>query len=49
LASKEAGYLSGAEIDIDGGARLCTLTLGSRSELKARAEAFAKAFEESEL
>lgn len=48
LVSEEAGYISGAEIDIDGGTRLSTITLGSRSELKERAEALAKALEESE-
>jgi NAD(P)-dependent dehydrogenase (short-subunit alcohol dehydrogenase family) len=45
LASEEAAYISGAEIDIDGGTRLNGLVLGSRSELKERAEALARALE----
>ncbi|MDP6953090.1 MAG: SDR family NAD(P)-dependent oxidoreductase [Alphaproteobacteria bacterium] len=48
LASDEAGYISGAEIDIDGGTRLSAITLGSRSELKERAEALARALQEDE-
>ena len=46
LASEDAAYISGAEIDIDGGTRLNSLTLGSQSELRERAEAMARAFEE---
>ena len=45
LASAEAGFISGAEIDIDGGTRLNALTLGSRAELKERADALARAFD----
>jgi NAD(P)-dependent dehydrogenase (short-subunit alcohol dehydrogenase family) len=45
LASEEAGFISGAEIDIDGGTRLNALTLGSRTELKERADALARAFD----
>ena len=45
LASEEAGFISGAEIDIDGGTRLNALTLGSRAELKERADALARAFD----
>ncbi len=33
LASDKAGYINGAEIDIDGGSRLLGLSLGSRSEI----------------
>ncbi|MCP5002066.1 MAG: SDR family oxidoreductase [Hyphomicrobiales bacterium] len=36
LVSENAGYISGAEIDIDGGSRLLCLSLGSRSEIKDR-------------
>ncbi len=36
LVSDNAAYISGAEIDIDGGARLMGLSLGSRSEIKDR-------------
>jgi len=32
LASEAAGFINGAEIDIDGGSRLNTLSLGSRKE-----------------
>ncbi len=33
LASDEAGFINGAEIDIDGGLRLNTMSLGSRKEV----------------
>ena len=46
LASDKAAYINGAEIDIDGGTRLNSLTLGSQRELRERADALAKAFEE---
>ena len=36
LCSEEAGYVNGAEIDIDGGARLCPMVLGSVREVEAR-------------
>ena len=36
LVSENAGYITGAEIDIDGGARLMGLSLGSRSEIRDR-------------
>ena len=36
LLSDEAGYLNGAEIDIDGGAHLCPAVLGSVREAEAR-------------
>jgi len=36
LASDHAGYITGAEIDIDGGMRLNTGTLASRKEAQAR-------------
>jgi acetoacetyl-CoA reductase len=36
LASDNAGYITGAEIDIDGGMRLNTGTLASRKEALAR-------------
>jgi len=36
LASDNAAYITGAEIDIDGGARLMGLSLGSRSEIRDR-------------
>lgn len=45
LASDDAAYISGAEIDIDGGTRLNGVTLGSRTELKERAEALNRALE----
>lgn len=38
LASEEAGFINGAEIDIDGGMRLNTGSLGSRKEVRARPE-----------
>jgi acetoacetyl-CoA reductase/3-oxoacyl-[acyl-carrier protein] reductase len=34
LASDRAGYINGAEIAIDGGLRLNTLSLGSRREVR---------------
>ena len=37
LASEQAGFVNGAEIDIDGGLRLNTGSLGSRSEIRTRA------------
>jgi NAD(P)-dependent dehydrogenase (short-subunit alcohol dehydrogenase family) len=36
LCSEEAGYVNGAEIDVDGGARLCPTVLGSAREVEAR-------------
>lgn len=36
LCSEEAGYINGAEIDVDGGARLCPTVLGSAREVEAR-------------
>jgi NAD(P)-dependent dehydrogenase (short-subunit alcohol dehydrogenase family) len=36
LVSENAGYINGAEIDIDGGARLNGLSLGSRKEIRDR-------------
>lgn len=36
LVSENAGYINGAEIDIDGGSRLNALSLGSRREIKDR-------------
>jgi NAD(P)-dependent dehydrogenase (short-subunit alcohol dehydrogenase family) len=33
LCSEEAGFINGAEVDIDGGGRLNTMALGSRKEL----------------
>jgi len=36
LASENAGFINGAEIDIDGGMRLNTGSLGSRKEVRAR-------------
>jgi NAD(P)-dependent dehydrogenase (short-subunit alcohol dehydrogenase family) len=45
LASDNAGYISGAEIDIDGGTRLNNLTLGSQAELRELAEALDRAFD----
>ncbi len=36
LVSEKASYINGAEIDIDGGTRLNSLTLGSQSEIKDR-------------
>lgn len=35
LCSDEAGFINGAEIDIDGGARLNTITMGSQKEISA--------------
>lgn len=35
LCSEEAGFINGAEIDIDGGARLNTVALGSQKEIGA--------------
>ncbi len=37
LASDQAGFINGAEIDIDGGMRLNTGSLGSRKEARAQA------------
>ncbi len=39
LASEEAGFINGAEINIDGGLRLGGLALGSRKELAQRGNA----------
>lgn len=36
LCSDDAGYLNGAEIDIDGGSHLCPVVLGSVREVQAR-------------
>lgn len=36
LCSAEAGYITGAEIDISGGGHLNTLVLGSRKDAGAR-------------
>jgi NAD(P)-dependent dehydrogenase (short-subunit alcohol dehydrogenase family) len=36
LCSEDAGYLNGAEIDIDGGSHLCPVVLGSVREVEAR-------------
>ena len=36
LCSDESGYLNGAEIDVDGGGRLCPMVLGSVREVEAR-------------
>ena len=36
LASEQAGFINGAEIDIDGGMRLNTSALGSRKEARAK-------------
>jgi NAD(P)-dependent dehydrogenase (short-subunit alcohol dehydrogenase family) len=36
LCSEDAGYLNGAEIDIDGGSHLCPVVLGSVREVQAR-------------
>jgi NAD(P)-dependent dehydrogenase (short-subunit alcohol dehydrogenase family) len=36
LASEQAGFINGAEIDIDGGMRLNTGSLGSRKEIRAQ-------------
>jgi len=36
LASDQAGFINGAEIDIDGGMRLNTGSLGSRKEIRAQ-------------
>nr|MBF0684595.1 SDR family oxidoreductase [Pseudomonas sp.] len=38
LCSDEAAFINGAEIDIDGGARLCPTILGSVREVQARQE-----------
>jgi len=38
LATEEAGFINGAEIDIDGGMRLNTGSLGSRKEVRDRTE-----------
>jgi NAD(P)-dependent dehydrogenase (short-subunit alcohol dehydrogenase family) len=36
LCGDEAGYVNGAEIDIDGGSKLCPVVLGSVREVEAR-------------
>ena len=36
LCSDEAGFINGAEIDIDGGAHLCQVVLGSQREVLSR-------------
>lgn len=36
LCSDEAGYVNGAEIDVDGGSRLCPTVLGSSREVNER-------------
>ncbi len=36
LCSNEAGFINGAEIDIDGGARLCPVVLGSQRAIAER-------------
>lgn len=36
LCSEEAAYMNGAEIDVDGGARLCPIVLGSTREVESR-------------
>jgi len=36
LCSEEAGFINGAEIDIDGGAHLCQVVLGSQREVLGR-------------
>jgi hypothetical protein len=36
LCGEEAGYVNGAEIDIDGGSKLCPVVLGSVREVEAR-------------
>ena len=38
LASEQAGFINGAEIDIDGGLRLNTVALGSRKEVRGADE-----------
>ena len=38
LACEQAGFINGAEIDIDGGMRLNTGSLGSRKEVRTRTE-----------
>lgn len=38
LCSNEAAFINGAEIDIDGGARLCPTILASVREVQARQE-----------
>lgn len=40
LCSEEAGFINGAEIDIDGGSRLCPVVLGSVREVEARNASF---------
>jgi NAD(P)-dependent dehydrogenase (short-subunit alcohol dehydrogenase family) len=39
VASDQAGFINGAEIDIDGGMRLNTSSLGSRKEIRAQRDA----------
>ncbi len=41
LASDQAAFINGAEIDIDGGMRLNTSSLGSRKEIRAQRDATA--------
>ena len=36
LCADESGYVNGAEIDVDGGGRLCPMVLGSVREVEAR-------------
>jgi len=36
LCSDEAGFINGAEINIDGGVHLCQVVLGSQLELLGR-------------
>lgn len=36
LCSEESAYVNGAEIDVDGGGRLCPMVLGSVKEVEAR-------------
>jgi NAD(P)-dependent dehydrogenase (short-subunit alcohol dehydrogenase family) len=36
LCSEEAAYVNGAEIDVDGGSRLCPTVLGSSREVERR-------------
>jgi NAD(P)-dependent dehydrogenase (short-subunit alcohol dehydrogenase family) len=43
LCSEEAGFVNGAEIDIDGGSRLCQVVLGSMREVNARRDALGPA------
>jgi len=36
LCTDEAGFINGAEIDIDGGSHLCPVVLGSAREIRER-------------